>query len=266
MEAKLEHVGQTFPVGTVVGLYRGQVANSGVPRPAGAAILTATVQADESLTFVGVPEDQPAFWAAAEFAGLWRLITVTTRVGSNRIGEEQIETRNLRAGAVTAAKIAGRAITSALLALESVLTEHLGKEAVTEPKLSEAVKTKLRGPQRYPISFTFSNKNTAMTAGGFLTPVGVYMPVAAGETVKLVGAKHKIASGTKMFWRLLRNGVAVTGYKAIPSTTVVAEINVAAIELAAGDLLEVEVEVAEGEPKGPLVTLFFESTRSGAVE
>lgn len=77
----LPHVGQTFPAGTVVGLYRGWIPNAGVGRPAGPAIVTATVDAQETLTFASIPQDQPAFWAAAQISGVWRGIQVTTPAG-----------------------------------------------------------------------------------------------------------------------------------------------------------------------------------------
>jgi len=78
----LTKVGTTFPVGTVVGLYAGIVPDSGVPRPVGAAIATATVLADESLTFAAVTAAQGTYWAAAQVGGVWRIIATTNRIGS----------------------------------------------------------------------------------------------------------------------------------------------------------------------------------------
>lgn len=81
LDIVLSRVAQTFPVGTVVGLYPGWIPNSGVPRPAGEAIATATVQADESLTFAAVTVTQRYYYAAAQINGGWRMIQVTEKAG-----------------------------------------------------------------------------------------------------------------------------------------------------------------------------------------
>jgi hypothetical protein len=87
----LARVGQTFPVGTVVGLYRGRISDSGVLRPAGEPISSATVAADESLTFLEVATDQPSYWAAAQVGGVWRMIQATTKIGAPSGGVPPVE-------------------------------------------------------------------------------------------------------------------------------------------------------------------------------
>lgn len=77
----LTRVGQTFPVGTTVGLYRVLVANSGVQQPGGEPVVTAVVAGNESLVFEDVPQDQPVFYAAAKIGSAWRSIQATTSVG-----------------------------------------------------------------------------------------------------------------------------------------------------------------------------------------
>lgn len=83
----LTRCGNTFPVGTVVGLYQGVISNGGVPTPAGQPVATATVSFTESLTFEEVEETQAAYYAAAKVGGAWRVIQATTRVGTPEAGE-----------------------------------------------------------------------------------------------------------------------------------------------------------------------------------
>lgn len=77
----LTRVGQTFPVGTSVGLYRVLMANSGVQQPGGEPVATAVVAENESLVFEEVVQDQPVFYAAARLGNEWRSIQATTSVG-----------------------------------------------------------------------------------------------------------------------------------------------------------------------------------------
>lgn len=77
----LTRVGQTFPAGTTVGLYRVLMANSGVQQPGGEPVATAVVAENESLVFEDVAQDQPVFYAAAKLGDEWRSIQATTPVG-----------------------------------------------------------------------------------------------------------------------------------------------------------------------------------------
>lgn len=81
LDITLTRVGQTFPVGTVVGLYKGMAPNAGVPQPVGPPLATATVTAEETLTFPAVSVDQKTYWAAAKIGGVWRSIQSTQKAG-----------------------------------------------------------------------------------------------------------------------------------------------------------------------------------------
>lgn len=160
----LTRVGPTFPAGTVVGLYPGLVPDAGVPRPVGEPIATATVSAEESLDFGTIAVTQRTYWAAAQVEELWRSIQVTVKAGETPsviamgergtkgdkgdtggaiLGEEQVETKHLKAGAVVNSKIGVKAVGAENLNDEAVSTAKIAASAVTEVKLAAAASAKL---------------------------------------------------------------------------------------------------------------------------
>lgn len=107
--------------------------------------------------------------------------------------------------------------------------------------------------------------HTFAVAGEILVPVGdldfinpLFVPVAAGRTVKLAKCRYKINTGTSVTAKLQINGVDATGFTGISVTTTVAETDPANITLADGDRLALVVTAVSGTPKNMSFTCVLE--------
>jgi len=96
-------------------------------------------------------------------------------------------------------------------------------------------------------------------AGGNDVIPGFFVPtLAAGQTAKLVEARHKIGAGTSATVKLQRNGADITGFTAMSVTTTAALTNPAGAALAAGDYIQPVVTGVSGTPKDLTLTVALE--------
>lgn len=93
---------------------------------------------------------------------------------------------------------------------------------------------------------------------GFFVP-----PLAAGQTVKLVSARHQIGAGTSVTAKLQRNGVDITGFTALSVTTTSTLTDPADVSLAAGDYVQLIVTAVSGTPQNLSFTLSLEYAAPG---
>jgi len=175
-------------------------------------------------------------------------------VSATKLATNAVEAAKIKAEAVTAEKLATGSVTEAKLGALAVTEGKLAANAVSEGKLATAVQTKLTGAEKESRTFSMpaGTEAKAETLGEF------WQGVATGETLTLVEAKYKIASGTKAKFSIKQNGTAVTGFKELSATTTVAS-STGTVSVANGDLFALAVETIEGTPKGLSVTLIFES-------
>lgn len=107
--------------------------------------------------------------------------------------------------------------------------------------------------------------HTFVVAGEVFVPasevdfiVPMFVPVAAGRTVKLAKCRYKINAGTSVTAKLQINGVDATGFTGISVTTTAAETNPADITMADGDRLALVVTAVSGNPKNMTFTCVME--------
>lgn len=144
--------------------------------------------------------------------------------------------------------------TAAVEAASAFLSSASG--AVTEEKLAEAVKNKLKGLNIEPMGFS------VISTVEVVTYRGAYQNVASGETKKLIGMKYSLGSGTKAKFSIKQNGSAVTGFKELEAKSSEAlEVSGKSVGVVAGDRFDLTVESIEGSPKDLIVTLYFENSR-----
>lgn len=110
------------------------------------------------------------------------------------------------------------------------------------------------GPIRTPHGFTYPGEVQVETIPGF------YVSLAEGESIKLVGMKYKIGSGTNCKVSLIQNGSKLSGFKEIEVTTSAAEVSGKSVVVNKGDRFELTIESISGTPKALMLTLFLEHT------
>jgi len=87
---------------------------------------------------------------------------------------------------------------------------------------------------------------------------GFFVPVAPGQQVRLIAARHRINDGTSATVKLQRNGVDITGFTGIAVTTTNTTTDPADITLTADDYIQMVVTAVSGAPKNMSFTLYFE--------
>lgn len=94
---------------------------------------------------------------------------------------------------------------------------------------------------------------------------GFFVPsLAAGQTVKLVEARHKIGAGTSATVKLQKNGADITGFTGISVTTTATLTNPTDVSLAAGDYIQPVVTAVSGAPNNMSFTVALEYAAAGA--
>jgi hypothetical protein len=107
--------------------------------------------------------------------------------------------------------------------------------------------------------------HTFTVAGDVAVPSGdldfinpIFIPVAAGRTVKLAKCRYKINGGTSVTCKLQINGSDATGFTGISVTTTTAETDPTNISMADGDRLALVVTAVSGSPKNLSFTVVME--------
>jgi hypothetical protein len=111
-------------------------------------------------------------------------------------------------------------------------------------------------------SHTFAVPGEIKVASGdtdFIPPI--FVSLAAGQTLKLVKARHVINSGTSVTCKLQANGSDITGFTGISVTTTVADTDPADVDLADNDRLALVVTAVNGTPKNLSFSLVFEAAQ-----
>lgn len=90
-----------------------------------------------------------------------------------------------------------------------------------------------------------------------------FVPIASGETLKLIAVRYIIGSGTSLAFRLQRNGADIVGFGTSGSplsiTTAANVTDPTDVTLAADDTLGVILGAAVGTPTDVSISLYFES-------
>ena len=100
--------------------------------------------------------------------------------------------------------------------------------------------------------------NVSSDLPGFFVPA-----LAAGQTAKLIQARHKIQSGTSATVKLQKNGVDIAGFTGISVTTTSTTTNPADVTLAADDFIQLIVTAIDSQPKDMTFTVTLELSAPG---
>jgi hypothetical protein len=110
-----------------------------------------------------------------------------------------------------------------------------------------------------PHTFTISGEIKVPSGDtDFICPF--YVNIPSGKTVKLLGLRRSINSGTSATIKLQRNGVDATGFTSLSTTTTATSTTPTSITLADNDRINLVVTAVSGTPKNLSVTLFLEYT------
>lgn len=114
-------------------------------------------------------------------------------------------------------------------------------------------------------SMQLYQEHTFVVTGTVAVPSGAtnYLPpffaaVREGTSLKLVGCRYKIHSGTSATVKVQINGSDATGFTGLVVTTTAASTTPTAITLAHEDLVALVVTAVSGAPTHLSFTLFFE--------
>ena len=117
------------------------------------------------------------------------------------------------------------------------------------PVVSETIRT-MRTGQSYVVG-------GALTAGMVIPPF--FVPVmGVGQTTKVIGARHKIASGTSIVAQLTRNGANIGS--AITVAVAKATASFTPVTIADGDEIGIVLSSPVGTPMSLSLTVIFEHT------
>lgn len=190
-------------------------------------------------------------------------------ISATKLKSEAVETAKIKALAVTEAKLGSEAVSEGKIKTGAVTEAKLGSEAVSEAKikagavseskLATAVKEKLTKTLRWTHTFTIPDEVKVAVGAENYIPI-FFIAKATGQTVKVVETKQVIQSGTKAKVKLQKNGVDLTGFTAIEVTTTAGATNPADQEVADGDRIGLIVESIEGTPKNLSLSVVVETT------
>lgn len=91
---------------------------------------------------------------------------------------------------------------------------------------------------------------------------GFYVPVPAGMAASIISVRHAIESGTSATWTLQKNGVDLTDYTSIASSTADTTTNPADVTLADGDYIDLDITAINTAPADLHVTVFVQYTKA----
>jgi len=131
--------------------------------------------------------------------------------------------------------------------------------AVLYPALGHThTSTTITKTVRIPHTFTISGDVLVASGDTSFIP-GFFVAAPAGQTMKVVAARHRINSGTSATVSVQVNGVAATGFSALAVSTTTVTTDPADVTLADGDLLALVVSAVAGAPRNMSFTLWLES-------
>jgi hypothetical protein len=87
-----------------------------------------------------------------------------------------------------------------------------------------------------------------------------FVSLLSGQTAKLVECRAIIGSGTKVTFKLTKNGTEITGFTGLTAKTTAEGVTPTAVAVADHDLLAIVVTAVEGTPKNLTVELVLEQT------
>lgn len=111
---------------------------------------------------------------------------------------------------------------------------------------------------RIPHTFTISGEvKVASGDDNYIPPF--FVPVPAGQAVKVVALRHRINSGTSATVLLMRNGSSLSPFTSTVTTTT-GTTDPADVTLADGDSLALVVNAVSGTPKNLTCTVYLDYT------
>ncbi len=172
----------------------------------------------------------------------------------------------------TAIELETGGITNVYLGAESVTEGKIHSGAVSEATLASALLGPAAGSYGLRKLGTGStearpgnSKITINTPHAWVIPgpvatgtlPGITVVPASGEEVLAVRVDYKIVGGTKVKFKLQRNGVNITGFTGLEATTTHGHTEPTAVQISASEAEEITVviEEATGSPKGLSVGL-----------
>lgn len=124
--------------------------------------------------------------------------------------------------------------------------------------LSSAVQAALTKTIRYTQTWTVGGYvNVAIDDIDYIAPT--FVATAVGQTVKLIGCRYRINSGTSATVKIQRNGSDISGLTGIAATTTSATTD-ADVTLSDSDMLQLVVTAISGSPQNLSLSLIFEVT------
>jgi hypothetical protein len=100
--------------------------------------------------------------------------------------------------------------------------------------------------------------NVAQGDIDYINPI--FVGVATGETLQLVGCSYIIGDGTSATVQLARNGSTITGFSSLTVTTTAGNMSAAAVALSNGDMLQLIVTAVSGSPQNLSLSIILEVT------
>lgn len=120
----------------------------------------------------------------------------------------------------------------------------------------EAMPGNAKKAQRVGQTFAIQGEVTAIVVPGF------FVSLATGQTATLVKCRAKIAEGTKVKFKIQKNGSDITGFGTtaapLEATSTAATTAPTAVALAEDDVLTLVIVSVEGAPKNLTVSAFLE--------
>lgn len=93
--------------------------------------------------------------------------------------------------------------------------------------------------------------------------VPFFVPVLSGMSASIVAARHMVRTATTATWTLKVNAGAVTGLTSIASSTTATTTGIAALALADGDKITLDVTAVDGTPADLTVSVYVDYSPAG---